>query len=387
MNITITRTVTVQIELDEISIDQAESWMKLVEEKLSEALKNTGREMISEAFRSIIASKAPTKGIKEWASKWVKTLWGDIRVIFPRPRGTAFPKLRIPAVTPCVGSMITRTCAVKSFRQAERTISDFRGFRIPRSTLWKEFQRRSEALPELPDVETYPAEQVIIEADGTMIALQNGKKAEAKLVLAFSERKGHRLLDKVVYASMEPADIFNQKASQLVRHKYWVDMNTKGVVIGDGAPWIESLRDENFPQMRFQLDMCHVIRRARELLSSLDEKEREASMEDIRLSINTGNWEGFRHTMIKAAKVEPTRLGLFWEWMMFVKRNWKHLIGFLDYWGPLAENTSSPCEKHIDLVINRRLKIPGASWSIRGANNMLRVRNQLFNEKDDHNQE
>ncbi|MEO0180622.1 MAG: hypothetical protein ABIM74_06780 [candidate division WOR-3 bacterium] len=48
-------------------------------------------------------------------------------------------------------------------------------------------------------------------------------------------------MNGVVYASVEPAE--------LIRRKYLVDLNTKGVVIGDGASWIESLRDEYFPQM------------------------------------------------------------------------------------------------------------------------------------------
>ncbi|MEO0140338.1 MAG: hypothetical protein ABIM88_02160 [candidate division WOR-3 bacterium] len=37
LNIAITRTVSIQIELDEISIDQPEVWMKLVEEKEKQA--------------------------------------------------------------------------------------------------------------------------------------------------------------------------------------------------------------------------------------------------------------------------------------------------------------------------------------------------------------
>ncbi|MEO0192113.1 MAG: hypothetical protein ABIM46_04965, partial [candidate division WOR-3 bacterium] len=59
-------------------------------------------------------------------------------------------------------------------------------------------------------------------------------------------------------------------------------------------------------------------------------------------------------------------------------------IGFRDYFGPLAERTSSPCEKYVDLLITRRLKIPGASWSVKGANNMLKARNYFFNKEDDH---
>jgi len=34
----------------------------------------------------------------------------------------------------------------------------------------------------------------------------------------------------------------------------------------------------------------------------------------------------------------------------------------------------------------RRLNVPGASWSLRGADNMLRVRNYFFNKEANHNQ-
>jgi hypothetical protein len=57
-----------------------------------------------------------------------------------------------------------------------------------------------------------------------MFSLQNGYKAEAKIALAYTERKDRTLLNKVVYASAEPAETFNAKASDIS-----VDMNTKGI--------------------------------------------------------------------------------------------------------------------------------------------------------------
>ncbi|MEO0256630.1 MAG: UPF0236 family protein, partial [candidate division WOR-3 bacterium] len=231
----------------------------------------------------------------------------------------------------------------------------------------------------------YQSEHVVVEADGTQIALQREKsrRAEAKILLAFTERKDHKLMNRVVYASVEPAEVFNQKASELIRRKYLVDLNTKGVVIGDGASWIESLRDEYFPQMRLQLDLTHVLRRAHEFLSHLGSEELNSAMKSIILAINTGEWNLFRDTLVKAREGLP-RSDAFWDWMVFVRRRWKHLIGFRDYFGPLAERTSSPCEKYVDLLITRRLKISGASWSVKGANNMLKVRNYFFNKEDDH---
>ncbi|MEO0211726.1 MAG: UPF0236 family protein [candidate division WOR-3 bacterium] len=225
----------------------------------------------------------------------------------------------------------------------------------------------------------------MVEADGTQIALQREKsrRAEAKILLAFTERKDHKLMNRVVYASVEPAEVFNQKASELIRRKYLVDLNTKGVVIGDGASWIESLRDEYFPQMRLQLDLTHVLRRAHEFLSHLGSEELNSAMKSIILAINTGEWNLFRDTLVKAREGLP-RSDAFWDWMVFVRRRWKHLIGFRDYFGPLAERTSSPCEKYVDLLITRRLKISGASWSVKGANNMLKARNYFFNKEDDH---
>lgn len=56
--------MSIQVNLDEISIEQADVWMKDVEEKLSEALREVGKEMIGEAFQGIINSKAPKRGCK-----------------------------------------------------------------------------------------------------------------------------------------------------------------------------------------------------------------------------------------------------------------------------------------------------------------------------------
>jgi hypothetical protein len=64
MTLTISKIVSIQVNLDEISIEQADVWMKDVEEKLSEALREVGKEMIGEAFQSIINSKAPKSGVK-----------------------------------------------------------------------------------------------------------------------------------------------------------------------------------------------------------------------------------------------------------------------------------------------------------------------------------
>jgi len=119
-------------------------------------------------------------------------------------------------------------CARKPFRQSERIIEETHGIRIPRSTLWKHFQDKAQSLPELPDVEPQPAEAIVVSADGTMISLQNGSKVEARIALAYTERKDHTLLNKVVYASTEPSETFNAKASELIRRKYSVDMNTRG---------------------------------------------------------------------------------------------------------------------------------------------------------------
>lgn len=375
---TITKMVTVQIDEDTISIDQPEVWMKVVEDKVSSALKEVGREVISEAFNGITRSKAPNRGVKEWASRWVKTLWGDIRVTFPRPRARAFPRMSIPSVTPGLASMVLELCARYPFRQVGQLFRSIVGIRIPRATLWKEFQLQAEKLPEFPGVESHPADRVVIEADGTMISLQDGQRAEAKICLAFRERRDHRLLGKLVYASMEPAAPFNQQAADLIRRKYRVDIKTRGVVIGDGAAWIESLRDEHFPQMRLQLDLSHALRRAGEFLSHLSEDERDTVMGGLKIFIHARDWPGFRDRLIKARKTASYSQA-FWDWMGFLRQRWEQLVGFLDHRGPLSEKTSSPCEKYVDLVINRRLNIPGASWSIRGAGNILRVRNHLFN--------
>jgi len=89
--------------------------------------------------------------------------------------------------------------------------------------------------------------------------------------------------------------------------------------------------------------------------------------------------------MVNLMKLSPHQ-DAFWDWILFVKRRWHELTGFIGQEGPLAENTSSPCEKYVDLLICRRLKHPGASWSRQGANNMLRVRTHLFNREYDHNQ-
>ena len=239
MTLTISKIVSIQVNLDEISIEQADVWMKDVEEKLSEALREVGKEMIGEAFQGIINSKAPKRGVKEWVSKWVKTLWGDIKLFF------LGRETELSQSSESLSSLVLKMCAIKPFRQSERIIKETQGIRIPRSTLWKRFQEQAESLPELPDVEPCSSEAVVISADGTMFSLQNGYKAEAKIALAYTERKDRTLLNKVVYASAEPAETFNAKASDIS-----VDMNTKG----DKASWITSLRDNYFPQMRLQLD-------------------------------------------------------------------------------------------------------------------------------------
>lgn len=162
-------------------------------------------------------------------------------------------------------------------------------------------------------------------------------------------------------------------------------MNTDGVVVGDGASWITSLRDEHFPQMRLQLDVVHVLRKAGEFLSHFSNEMRTAMLRRLRLFIETGNWELFRSLMVNAMR-SSSPSDTFWDWLLFVRKRWHELVGFIGQKGPLSENTSSPCEKYVDLLICRRLKHPGASWSIRGANNMLRARTCLFNKEDNHSQ-
>jgi hypothetical protein len=112
---------------------------------------------------------------------------------------------------------------------------------------------------------------------------------------------------------------------------------------------------------------------------------RAAIMGRLKMFIGIGNWELFKGLMVNLTKASPNP-DAFWDWLLFVKKRWHELTSFIGQKGPLAERTSSPCEKYVDLLIVRRLNVPGASWSLRGADNMLRVRNYFFNKEDNHNQ-
>lgn len=242
---------------------------------------------------------------------------------------------------------------------------------------------------ELPGWEVPAREFVGLEADSTMVHAwrERGKSHEVYVGVAYEGKReqGARrtLTEKEVVASVEGAAVFGQDFFVAAQTRHNV-CEARTVLYGsDGAPALETIREELFPMAWHQLDRAHVVRKTREtygwdyleeaaralklLLGEKRERlERQLDADRRLLRERAGALNELKHYLLPR-----------WDWL-FSDRKLRRAGRRL----PPHVSGTGAVERTVGVVVGQRMKNRGMGWTKRGAGNILRVRLRALHLQD-----
>lgn len=284
-----------------------------------------------------------------------------------------------------------------SYGMTERLVSALVGERIPKQSVWKLVQDRGRRLEEearqereavfehgklpAPPARTAPA--LFGEADGCMIALQRAKakQAEVKVGVWYDGwekkavgREEYGLVNKAYVATLGRAEAFWEEMSLVAESRYGRSEVPTVFVGGDGAPWIQE-GAQVLGADRVKLDAFHLHRLLGRAFGFAE------PVGGVVADLLRGEWEGPLEVLARLAWDEPDQ-----------KKRVKmaKAIGFVDQHREslaklpvkqlgrgLVSRQLGTMERHVDLVVADRFKKRGMSWSVPGAERLVRLRVQV----------
>lgn len=374
-------------------------------EKAREYTANLLEEYDDELYKN--RDKAKHKVVGKYKTT-VKTLFGEVE--FKRRRyarcvdgetvdnvyllDVALEIFCVGKVSSTLANLIATAAAQQSFRRAAQAVSLMTGQTISHGAVWNVIQSLGQeaatkediAVLRLKDNVTAGKETTAVlfeEADGVFISLQGKdrkqqrrKSKELKVSLAyrgcFNDGKRTKLLGKVAFAGFYSTKDFHLRREAMIRHKYDIDNVKLRVLNGDGASWVKNTFDK---ESIYQLDNFHIqqemtrcikhgkIRNhARKLL-------RECKIEECLNYIET-----YKNSVSGDRAEAVERL------YNYLKNNKNGLIPYykrgIDIPQPPKDvfyKNLGTMENHNFSMITQRMKHNRGSWSISGANNMVKV--------------
>jgi len=315
---------------------------------------------------------------------------------YRRENGEAVYPLRdvcgVDGMTPVAKTYGVRLAVERSYGWSVEALKELCGMRLSRMRLWQVVQEEGQKEQERIERERKrifeeaggeresagDEKKAVIELDGTMIASREAKdvdefgrkRMEVKLGVMFrgiTGKKRRKTLKRKVYAQIADVHSFSEQ--------YYAHCSLNGVsssevvqVLGDGADWIRTVKMTGFPRARYTLDWYHLEEYAKRVL--LEHQQR------IFLTLVK---TGLVQTAVQYLKgLRPSD-----------KRHRETLQGFVQYVEANIDGLSYPrgqihasgvVEKMADLVVKKRMKRQGMSWSPKGANNILALRTRYIND-------
>lgn len=229
-----------------------------------------------------------------------------------------------------------------------------------------------------------PHPKAIIEIDATSIHKQyKGKPTkenlEVKLAICYTDikkkNKKNYLENKIIYAGVEDTNTFGNNLYSLLEDKLNITSIKDKLLIGDGDRWIKEIKNLHFPDAKYHLDWWHLTKNIR-----------KAMRENKRLNtlflkyLYEGRAERIIDTLAtkyRALTKEKQEINNLLE---YLKNNKEGIYGSKDF--EINKVGSGAIEKNIEIMIGRRFKKQGMSWSKEGAQALLKLRVLKQNKED-----
>jgi hypothetical protein len=228
---------------------------------------------------------------------------------------------------------------------------------------------------------------LIIGIDGGHIPHWGDKREKSSfevkcVTLATGSAKGpgkkRHLVDRVGYSADVDVQTFGRRVAWMAIAAGSLSAS-KVVFISDGAPWIPDLVDTFFPKAIHLLDMFHLKRRIWDTFTR------------TKVGCNACYRDA---TLFAASRYDPeVLLRILGEWRPTDRVRIEHKDDLTEYVTNNAEairahrkssiHGSGWIEKGVDLMISRRLKNRGMSWSRKGASHMIAFEVLLYNNEWD----
>ncbi len=373
-----------------------EKHRRMMQEELGAYLEQKDREASQELLRE---GRYESCGL---VKRRILTSCGTITVRVRRYQGTN-GQTRYPLRDVCGVNGITgrargrcvRFAVERSYAWSAEVLKEVCGMDLGRMRLWKAVQEegqkeqtrieeeRKKVFEEARgERETKPGQRpAVVQMDGTMIASRESverdrfgrKRMEVKVGVLFrgtlpQGKQRRRTVQRRVYARVTDAESFGE---QWYTHCCLNGLGSSEPVhvVGDGATWIRNVQRAMFPGSRYTLDLYHLKENAGRVLL-------EHQQENF-LSLVTANQPQAALRYLKQLHPSDKRhreeLRTF---QCYVEEN----IDGMQY-STTEIRGSGVIEKVADLVVKKRMKRQGMSWSRRGANNILALRARHINEQ------
>jgi hypothetical protein len=352
-----------------------------VDRKIGEEMLGTGRYVDKGYVRRRIITAVGVVGIR------VKRLKRK-----GRP-GSLYPILTIGRVNKISGPARKRCIQAavgQSYAESQKTLETLAGMTISRMGIWKVVQEAGRAelrrceqdrkamfeRGEIPEGCKSSQEKAVIEVDGILIGARpeveesqevaGRRRMEVKAGVAFvgvrqQSRRRRLTVGRTLYGQISNTEEFTERW-YVHCLKQGIDEQTSVHVLGDGAPWIQTVRQQSFPGSRYTLDLCHLRRAARGVLT--DRQYGEFS----RL-IWTGSGDAMIAYVGTLRPSDPLHRKELSNFQAYLQVNRE---GLVYRHGQLCG--SGVIEKGVDILVARRMKRRGMSWSRDGANNIIALR-------------
>ena len=392
---------------------------------LEEACWEVGRRVAQELFLSALRQKgeevvAKTPGEnKGKVRRYLTTRLGAITFhrekINQGPGGASYPLDRAIGLeprqetTPWVKKRACELATKYTYREAATLLSAQIGDEVSHGAIHRWVQKKGKALRQEEDQrwravfedgevfggEGEEKEIVVTEMDATMIHSQEGKgkNLTVKLGVMYSGKEleserakyqRYRLTDKTLYGGIEEPGEFGEKLYLKGEEKLALSKAKNLLVIGDGDQWIKDIAQGPYFMATYQLDWWHVLvkihrtfsdqpRLVSELVDNLYSGQGEKMLSTMKLARLLCE-EGDKRQKIAdlIAYIENNRDGLYGSHSLRDKVEAKRVLVC----------GSGAMEKNIDVIIGRRFKKRGMSWSKEGADNLLKLRILWYNQPD-----
>ena len=391
---------------------------KEFEQKVFDSICEIGRKITTEVLTRYDQELANSRDIKKYRDKGgrktsIKTVYGSVeysrrvykhinskgKIEYIYLLDEAMKMDKIGLISTNLAEKIVEAVTQLSYRATADDVSSMTGQTISHGGAWNLVQALGEKICLEEEVLVSDMKKDVLkgeieteilfeEMDGVYINMQGKdrppkkKSREMKVAIAYSGWKADgknnsTLVNKVMTAGFDTAKEFHKKREAMIKQKYNTDEVKVRILNGDGAEWI---KDPYEGETIFQLDPFHIYQA---ILRNIKDR---SSQKNIRTFIKEGKiQEAFEYIGIyadsvatndKSDKTEEKARKL----LSYLKKNEEGIIPYNKRGIKLPKEPAGivykglgTLENHNCSVITLRMKHRRASWSIKGANNIVKI--------------
>lgn len=374
-------------------------WEEVIFRWACDLARNLAEELLKVVDRDLMKSREPGLSVEGLRERWVTTLFGDIRVkrrLYSDGKGgcrflldeTMGLRSRSQA-SPKVEELANFVSTLLPFGKCEQVLKAVLPDGLSHTTIHRLVGRTVDPLVEeeerelaelfedgvLPESENKVVPYLMVEADGTYIALQREeeRRTEVKIGIAYegwqAVGKGrYGLKEKTSYAGIMDGDRFWDGFSLTLAKKYNLSQVGRVIVGSDGAEWAKQGADV-FGGL-YQLDRFHLLRAIYRGIGS----EMAGGVYQACTAGEVARADAILRQAQEGAEPEQAdSIGQLRGYLLnnaHGLRDYRLVTGYGDGLRGLGA-----MESNVDKLAANRMKKRGMSWTKEGANRMVRLLN------------